>query len=79
MTESERILREGIVPEDFFREEVRFGGAISPDVKKIWAVEIDLMKEFQRVTDKYNLRYYAFGGTMLGPSGIRALSLGMTT
>lgn len=35
-------------------------------MKKIWAVELDLLVEFQRVCRKYNLRYFAYGGTLLG-------------
>lgn len=66
MTECERILTEHVVPEDYFKEEVRCGFKVTTEIKKIWAVNIDLMKEFQRVALKYNLRYFAFGGTMLG-------------
>ena len=35
-------------------------------MKEIWAVELDLLAEFQRVCEKYNLKYYASGGTLLG-------------
>lgn len=34
--------------------------------KRIWAVELDLLKKFMEVCDKYHLRYYPSGGTLLG-------------
>ena len=66
MTECERIIEEGILPESFFAEEMRDDFLVTKELKKIWAVELDLFLEFKRVVEKYNLRYYAFGGTMLG-------------
>ncbi len=35
-------------------------------MKKIWAVELDLLKQFMNVCEKHNIRYYADGGTILG-------------
>ncbi len=35
-------------------------------MKEVWAVELDLLNEFQRVADKYQIKYVASGGTMLG-------------
>ena len=34
--------------------------------KKIWAVELDLMNELLRVCNKYDIKIFAFGGTLLG-------------
>ncbi len=39
---------------------------VTTQMKEIWAVELDLLAEFQRVCDKYNIRYFASGGTLLG-------------
>ncbi len=39
---------------------------MSTDLKRIQAVELDLLREFIRVCDKYHLKYYASGGTLLG-------------
>lgn len=54
------------LPDGFLNEEVRNGYTITADVKEIWAVELDLLNEFQRVANKYNIKYIANGGTMLG-------------
>ena len=54
------------IPEEFFKEEVRDGYFVSSDMKNLWAVELDLLNEFIRVCEVYNLRYFAEGGTMIG-------------
>ena len=54
------------IPEDFLQEEVRFGYTVSKQMKEIWAVELDLFAEFDRVCRKHGLTYIASGGTMLG-------------
>ncbi|MCC8164134.1 MAG: LicD family protein [Lachnospiraceae bacterium] len=46
--------------------ETRCGFKVSEKRKKIWKVELDLIREFQRVCEKYNLRYFASNGTLLG-------------
>ena len=54
------------LPEGFLNEEVRCDHIVTTQMKEIWAVELDLLAEFQRVCEKYNIRYYASGGTLLG-------------
>ena len=54
------------LPEHFLDEETRDGYTISPLMKKVWAVEIDLLFEFVRICDKYGLKWYMGGGSMLG-------------
>lgn len=54
------------LPEDFLNEETRCGYHISSDMKKTWAVEIDILCELIRICDKYQIEYFASGGTMLG-------------
>ena len=54
------------LPEGFLNEEVRSGYRVSHETKKVWAVELDLLAEFQRVCQKHNIKYIASGGTMLG-------------
>lgn len=54
------------LPDGFLDEEVRLDYTISSDMKEVWAVELDLLNEFQRVCAKYDIRYFADGGTMLG-------------
>lgn len=55
-----------ILGEDFFKEEVRCDFFVPEKMKKIWAIELDCYLEFARICDKYGLRYYAYGGTLLG-------------
>lgn len=54
------------IPEGYLNEEMRDGYLVSSEMKKIWVVELDLLNEFIRVCDKYNIIYFANGGTMLG-------------
>lgn len=54
------------LPEHFLDEEVRCDYTVSTQMKKMWAVEIDLLFEFKRLCDKYRLRWFAAGGTLLG-------------
>jgi lipopolysaccharide cholinephosphotransferase len=53
-------------PADFFKEETRNGWFVTEKMKKIWAVEIDLYREFARVCDEYGLKYYMIYGGLLG-------------
>lgn len=39
---------------------------INTDLRELQLVELGLLKEFLRICDKYHLRYYALGGTLLG-------------
>lgn len=51
---------------DFFAEEERCGFTVSADMKKVWAVELDLLDKFQQVCAANGLRYFAAGGTLIG-------------
>ena len=66
MTECERIVKEGIVPEDFLKEETRCDFFVDSTRKKLWAILLDLYLEFERVCKKLGLRYFVTGGTLLG-------------
>ena len=54
------------LPKHFLEEEVRCGYRVTEKLKKIWAVELDLLNEFQRVCKKHNIKFTIFGGTLLG-------------
>lgn len=54
------------LPEHFLDEEVRCGYTVTEKMKKVWAVDLDLLNEFQKVCKKYGIRYFAIGGTLLG-------------
>ncbi len=66
MTEPERIRKEGWLPASFWEEEVKCDYKISRGQKKVWAVELDLFREFERVCTAFGLSYFAIGGTLLG-------------
>lgn len=51
---------------DFFKEEVRNDYTISPKMKKIWAVELDLLKQLDDFCQEHGLTYYLSGGSLLG-------------
>ena len=53
-------------PEAFLLEEERDGYRISAQIKKIWAVEIDLLIKLIDVCKKHSIRIFAEGGTVLG-------------
>lgn len=54
------------IPEGFLEEEERCGYVVSKQMKEVWAVELDMFVEFDRVCRKHNIKYFASGGTMLG-------------
>ena len=55
-----------ILGEDFFKEEVRCDYLVTAEMKRMWAVFIDMYLSFAEVCDKYNLKYCVMGGTLLG-------------
>lgn len=54
------------LPDKFYEEEDRCGYTVSSQMKKVWAVLLDLIVEFDRVCRKCGIQYMASGGTMLG-------------
>ena len=66
MTECERLVAAGVFSPDFFREETRCDFLVTTERKKIWAVELDLLMQFDRVCRKHGLRYFMFVGSLLG-------------
>lgn len=54
------------LPEHFLDEEVRCGYTVTKQMKEIWAVELDLLSQLQRVFEKYNIQYFSYAGTALG-------------
>lgn len=66
MTEIERILQKGIIKKDFLKEEVRNDFLVTSERKKIWAVLLDLLVEFDKVCKQHQLTYYMYSGSLLG-------------
>lgn len=54
------------LPESFLQEEDRDGYKVSAEMKQLWAVQMDLLCELDRVCKKHNLRYTLDFGTLLG-------------
>lgn len=54
------------LPNSFFQEEERSGYLVKAEIKELWAVQLDLLSEFDRVCKKYDLKYILDFGTLLG-------------
>ena len=54
------------IPDGFLNDEERCGFLVTRKRKEVWAVELDLFAKFHEVCKKYNLRYFADSGTLLG-------------
>ena len=54
------------LPDHFLDEEVRCDYVVTKEMKKVWAVMLDLLSEFDRICNKYGLQYQASWGTLLG-------------
>lgn len=54
------------LPKDFLNEEVRCNYTVTSTIKKVWAVELDLLIHLLNVCEKHNIRIVATGGTLLG-------------
>ena len=66
MTEPERIVASGIVPPSFLQEETVCEFFVDSTRKKIWAIELDILIEFDRICKKHGLKYFLMCGTLLG-------------
>ena len=52
MTECERILKKGIVPEEFLKEETRCDFFVDSTRKKTWAIQLDLLRALDFICKK---------------------------
>lgn len=66
MTECERILKKGVINEDFLKEEIICDFLVDSNRKKLWAVLLDLLVEFDDVCKRHDLTYYMLYGSLLG-------------
>lgn len=39
---------------------------VTEDVKKLWAVQLDLLEQLKKLCEKHDIKYFAGGGTLLG-------------
>ena len=47
-------------------KEIRCGYEVSARMKRIWAMELDMVKRFVEVCEEHHLKYWMMGGTLLG-------------
>ncbi len=52
--------------EAFLKEEIRCGFTVPEMMKRVWAVEMEVLSEIHRICRDYGLTYYAHWGTLLG-------------
>lgn len=66
MTECERLVSEGIVSQEFLEEEVRCEYKVSSEMKKVWAIQLDLLQRIIEVCQQHKLKAWLGGGSLLG-------------
>ena len=66
MTECERLIKEGKLKKSFLMSEVRNDYQVTEDIKKLWAINLDLLITFSELCKNYHLRWYLFYGSLLG-------------
>src|SRR5574344_926120 len=54
------------IEDSFFQEETKGDFFVDHKRKEVWAVELDLLNEFDSICKQMNLKYYLYGGTLLG-------------
>ncbi len=52
--------------EDYFKTEKRDGFIVNELMKRAWAAQLEVLTRIIGICEKYDLTYYAFGGTLLG-------------
>lgn len=51
---------------EFIKPEIRSGWKVTAVTKKVWWVQLDLIKKFDDICRKNNLRWFPMWGTLLG-------------
>ena len=51
--------------EEFYKEEIRCGWRVDEKTKRIWAVQLEMLDEVERICKKYGLKYFADSGTLI--------------
>lgn len=54
------------IREDFFEEEIISDYTVTKEMKQVWAVNLDLLENFQKLCEQNDLKYFAGFGTLLG-------------
>ncbi len=66
MTECERLIEAGKLERDFLREEIRSDYRVETKMKKLWALQIDLMKKIETICERHNITCFLIGGGCIG-------------
>ena len=66
MTEIDRIINKGLVTPDYLKREIICDFLVDEKRKRIWAVELDLIQEFDCICRKHHLNYFLMFGSLLG-------------
>lgn len=66
MTECERIIKEGVLSESFFLPETICDFYVDERRKKIWAIVLDILIQFDSICRRHNLKYFMAFGALLG-------------
>lgn len=51
---------------NFYDEEMRCGYRVTSKTKRVWAVQLEMLDEVERICKKYNIKYFADSGTLIG-------------
>ena len=62
---------------EFYKEEIRCGWRVDEKTKRIWAVQLEMLDEVERICKKYGLKYFADSGTLSARCAIRDIFPGM--
>ncbi len=54
------------ISKEFLRDEVRSGFYIPTAIKQVWACQLKVLSEIDRICKKYNIMYFAEWGSLLG-------------
>jgi len=66
MTECEKLLASGFIKDSFLKEETICDYHVKTDLKKTWAILLNMLVVFDNVCKKNNLTYWLCAGSMLG-------------
>ncbi len=66
MKEIDRLIKKGVITEDYLKEEVICDFLVDVNRKKMWAIMLDMLSEFISICKKHGLTYYMFYGSLLG-------------
>ena len=53
-------------PYTYFEDEVRDGFYVSGMMKRAWAAQLEILEDIRKVCEKYQIKYFAEWGTLLG-------------